>query len=137
MKKTYTNTKKLERKQVFDKFGGKCAYCGRNLDIGKFQVDHVIPKSNFDSCLKNNFDIPEFLKHLCIEDCEHIDNKMPACASCNLYKSSQSLRVFRMSVGDLVKQCRRTTQFRIAERFGLVQENNIDVKFYFENYENN
>lgn len=129
---------KTDRKLIYDKFGGKCAYCGQSIELSKFHVDHIIPKEHYRVYFeieKYKHNIPEFLSHLTINDCEHLDNKFPACSSCNLYKNSNSLIVFRMNISELVRQCRRTTQFRIAERFGLVKEQQKEVVFYFEIYE--
>ncbi|MCI5852291.1 MAG: HNH endonuclease [Clostridiales bacterium] len=31
------------RQQVYEKYGGHCAYCGKALEYKEMQVDHLIP----------------------------------------------------------------------------------------------
>lgn len=57
----------------------------------------------------------------------------PSCASCNINKHSESLESFRAAIKGYMNHLNEiNTQFKIAKRYGLVTENNIDVKFYFE-----
>ena len=32
-----------ERQQIYEKFGGRCAYCGCEITIKDMQADHVVP----------------------------------------------------------------------------------------------
>lgn len=32
----------VERRAVYDKMGGRCAYCGEQLNYEDMQVDHVV-----------------------------------------------------------------------------------------------
>ena len=34
---------KVERQQAYEKYGGHCAYCGKEIEIKDMQVDHMIP----------------------------------------------------------------------------------------------
>lgn len=123
---------KKERQIVFEKYGGKCAYCGCEL-TGKWQADHLIPQSNFKSCILNKIRVPAYLRHLEPHDCDHIDNMMPACCSCNNFKSTFHLELFREEIAAQVGRFRKYhPTFRLAERYGLVQEIPVQVKFYFE-----
>ena len=38
--------KKL-REQVYNKFDGKCGYCGERIKYKEMQVDHIIPQVDF------------------------------------------------------------------------------------------
>lgn len=38
--------KKIDRKKVFDKYNGHCAYCGRQIEYKDMQVDHITSKRN-------------------------------------------------------------------------------------------
>jgi hypothetical protein len=59
----------------------------------------------------------------------------PACASCNIQKNSYSLEQFRTNIKQFVNSLNEySTQYKFAKRYGLVSENNIDVKFYFETF---
>ncbi len=123
---------KIDRKKIHDKFDGKCAYCGHDLK-GKFQVDHIIPQTVFVHRIKNKLWVPDFLSHLGENDVDHPDNLMPSCASCNNYKTWMDLHLFRENISELVARLnKRFNQYKIAKRFGLVEETKISVKFYFE-----
>lgn len=118
------------RQSVYDKYSGCCAYCGCDL-LGKFQVDHFIPKRrykykdwNFNKCLEIGKDI--------------IENYMPCCCSCNSSKSDLSLEQFRDRIYDRVDRLNKySSEYNIAKRFGLVQEIKSEVIFHFEIMENN
>lgn len=106
---------KVNRQEVFDKLGGHCAYCGIEIKINKFQIDHVYPKAGGGS--------------------DEISNLMPACCSCNNYKSTMLLDRFREMLGEQISILRRDRPtFRLAERFGLVSCHYKPVTFYFERF---
>lgn len=114
---------KKERQIVFNKFGGKCAYCGCELTKG-WHVDHLEP-------LYRNLKKPGCMR----PENENKDNLMPSCASCNNYKSTFGLETFRKEIGLLVERLNKTyTQYKIAKRFGLIEETGIGVEFYFETF---
>ena len=117
---------KIDRKLIFDKYNGHCAYCGCELKNG-FQVDHLNSQRNFDYLLRNK-QIPEHIKKLsCIE------NLMPSCGSCNNYKSVHSLEQFRQELTHMKKRLNeRSTHYKISKRFGLIQEVDKPIIFYFE-----
>jgi len=47
-----------------------------------------------------------------------------------------SLEEFRSLIKGFLKHLNEVnTQYKIAKRYGLVQETNIEVKFYFETHE--
>ena len=110
-----------ERRQIiFNKYDGKCAYCGVDLKKG-WHVDELLPiRRNPDgSCL-----LPERI---------HIDNQMPSCPSCNISKHSNTLEEFRSLIIGFMRHLNDVnTQYKIAKRYGLVSEINKPVKFYFE-----
>lgn len=83
--------KKSDRQIIFDKYGGKCAYCGCELQKG-WHVDHIEPVDRHLFTKKPNRPERDVLTNL-----------NPSCASCNNYKHSHSLEQFRSEVGQLVK----------------------------------
>lgn len=107
---------KAERQEVYDKMGGHCAYCGYAITLKTMQADHVIPlrKGGVDE----------------------LSNLLPACKSCNHYKSTLTVEQFRGCIerwtGVLM---RSNTTFRNAARFGQVQPTPHRVAFYFERQE--
>ncbi len=150
--------KKSDREIVFNKYGGRCAYCGCELEKG-WHVDEIEPIQRKYKWVGNNYysketgevateeDVKDF--HF-LENFEwkprrkvtdgfvhperlHIDNQNPACASCNINKHSMSLEQFRKSIQGFMKHLNEvSTQYKIAKRYGLITETNIEVKFYFE-----
>lgn len=121
------------RTQIFNKYNGKCAYCGDPLQKG-WHVDEIEPvrrntrwnseKRRYEICKEKPYSHPE---RMCIE------NQNPSCPSCNINKHSLSLEEFRNLIKGFMKHLNEVnTQYKIAKRYGLIQETNIDVKFYFE-----
>ncbi len=122
---------KKQREIIFNKYDGKCAYCGIKLQKG-WHVDELKPiRRNFrwdenkaryvsdGTCLN-----PENL---------NIDNQMPSCPSCNINKHSMSLEDFRKLIEGFMDHLNNiNTQYKIAKRYGLVKENIKPVIFYFE-----
>ena len=104
---------RLRRLSVHGKFGGRCAYCGQEITLKGMQIDHIQPRFKFGA--------------------DSLDNLNPACASCNNWKHSFTLDEFRAELEAQTERLRRySSQFRIAERFGLVAQAAIKVLFYFE-----
>lgn len=129
---------KINRESIHNKFDGKCAYCGSVITLKQMQIDHVIPRSNFymymtEPRFANTNKIPDFLKHIPPTDCNHYDNLFPSCASCNNYKSTHSLELFRE---EIEAQAERILKYfptaRLAQRFGIIEVKKQPVKFYFE-----
>lgn len=127
--------KKAERQLIFNKYGGKCAYCGCKLEKG-WHVDEIEPVRRNWTYVEDTttgFDIKK--KYI---GCIHperfsIENQNPACASCNINKHSMTLEEFRSSIKGFMKHLNEvSTQYKIAKRYGLVRESGIEVKFYFE-----
>lgn len=112
---------KRERRQVYEKYGGRCAYCGTEISVSQMQVDHLIPMEFYEAYQAEGIDI------------DQMDNYMPACRSCNNYKSTYTLERFRKSIERWPEVLMRdSVTYRNAVRFGLVVPNPHPVKFYFE-----
>jgi len=113
------------RKAVFDKTDGHCAYCGCVLPP-RWHVDHIVPKrrSSTEESLKNNHEE---------RGGDNLENLLPACPSCNIFKDTQSLESFRKSIEHTYDTVLLGTKtISIAERYGIVTRQRIKVKFYFE-----
>lgn len=111
-----------KRKIIYDKFGGKCAYCGVDLQKIVWHIDHIKP---IIRCLKTG-------KATKPEN-DNNDNKFPACASCNINKHGMSIEEFRDAIKKYVASLNNySTQYKIAKRYNLIFENDIPVVFYFE-----
>lgn len=124
---------KSNRQKIFEKYGGHCAYCGEEITIKDMQVDHIIPKNEFWSHIKNDIHIPEFLRHLKLNDLNHIDNLNPACRVCNKWKSAFHLELFRFELSEQLKRLHKNiAPYRMAKKYGLIEEKSKPIVFYFE-----
>lgn len=113
-------TKKV-RLDVFNKYDGCCAYCGKDLEYKDMQVDHLIPYQR------------EKFKKYSEEEIECFENYMPACRRCNHYKRAHSLEVFRNMIEEIPKKLFRDNYiYKIGLDYGLVEVHEHKIKFYFE-----
>lgn len=130
---------KAKREQIKAKSGGVCWYCGNPLPKKGWHVDHVMP------VIRETAEVPrnERKKHEVFEvkktgkvafpDRECMDNMVPACASCNLFKSVLSVEEFRYELEKQIERGRKNSvNFRTAERFGLIKIIHKPVVFWFE-----
>lgn len=105
-----------ERQAVYDKLGGHCAYCGREIAMEEMQVDHIVPLRKGGA--------------------DELQNMLPACRSCNHYKSTLDVEQFRRLVEKMPETLTRdSVTYRNAVRFGLVEPKPHPVVFYFEKLE--
>ena len=112
---------KHERQLIYDKCGGHCAYCGKEITIGQMQVDHIIPMELYHSydCFGIDIDV--------------MDNMLPSCRSCNNYKGTFSLEKFRLQIERWPEVLAHgNTTYRNAVRFNMVIPNPHNIQFYFE-----
>ncbi len=150
-------TKKEIRESIFNKYGGKCAYCGKELQKG-WHIDemepcvrlyewqrshwrHKVTKEKITDIKLIEDEMKEYeyvqarqvFKGFQYPERLNIDNQMPACASCNINKHSGSLEEFRELIQGFMKHLNGVnTQYKIAKRYGLVKEDIKPVVFYFE-----
>ncbi len=107
------------RQQVYEKYNGHCAYCGCELEYKDMQVDHV------DSVYRAEYN------HRDVDDT--VNNYMPACRSCNFYKSVYSIEQFRNNIETmLIGKLHKDFNYKMLVKYGMVREEFKPVKFYFE-----
>jgi 5-methylcytosine-specific restriction endonuclease McrA len=124
---------KINREEVYNKCGGRCAYCGNQIKIKEMQVDHIIPTSFFSQHINNKVRVPKFLNHLTESDVNHMDNLLPTCRVCNKWKSAHDLELFRKEIEEQVRRLNDySSNYRMAKRYGLVEETIKPIIFYFE-----
>ena len=104
---------KSVRIKVYEKYKGHCAYCGCELELKDMQVDHIESLYWYGG----------------VDD---IKNYMPSCRSCNFYKSTLTLEKFREQIQTVTQRLDREFIYRIAKNYGIVNENQKPIKFYFE-----
>ena len=117
-------TKKNQRELIRNKYDNKCAYCGNELQK-LWHIDHIEPivRDWINGSCKN-----PHLKN-------NIENYNPSCPSCNIQKNSYTLEQFRENIKQFVNSLNEySTQYKFAKKYGLIQENSIEVVFFFERF---
>lgn len=130
---------KPQRATLFAMFGGHCAYCGCLLPEKGWQADHIEAIQRESVWVRiqrpNTYATHKMVptgKCLAPEN-DHLGNLFPSCRACNINKGPTPLEVWRKCLEHLVDCCRRDhSQFRHAERFGLVAQVETKIVFYFE-----
>ncbi len=109
---------KFNRELILNKYDGRCAYCGCELNLKTMQVDHI-------SC--------QFESKLTKDELHHIDNLNPACNMCNYYKQDFSIEQFREQFSFLITRLKKVFIFRLCIKYNLIQfKENNEIKFYYE-----
>ena len=122
-----------KRQAIYDKSGGLCWYCGCELVKG-WHADHFKPiRRNNGSWLSDEAKIAMGYSPCANPENETEENKVPACASCNILKSSLSIEHFRQRIEQFVESLNLyTNQYNFAKRYGLVVKTSKPVVFWFE-----
>lgn len=118
---------KATREEVYKKYSGHCAYCGKPIAISEMQVDHVT-------------------SHYRHNGKDEIGNYLPSCRDCNGLKSDYTLDEFRDTLipncarkvtakGGMVNRIRDCRALRIAKAYGLDKDPKKKITFYFEEKE--
>ena len=133
-------SKAKDRKIIFEKYGGHCAYCGDELKKG-WHVDHILPVNRLwrhkqkdgEMVYGKNGYVKEYYYEYPERDV--IENKMPSCPSCNINKHQATIEEFRAWITRYVVSLNKSnTQYQMAKKYGLIQETGKLVTFYFENF---
>jgi predicted RNA-binding Zn-ribbon protein involved in translation (DUF1610 family) len=120
---------KETRQKVWEKYQGRCAYCGKEIKYEEMQVDHAIPFAG-EWYGRNTEKVRQMIDDNSIND---FSNLMPACRACNFYKGGGDIESLRYSVlNQLSVSCRSTFQTRLAIQYGMIEYHPWDGKFYFE-----
>ena len=110
---------KSTRKIVYQKYNGRCAYCGCELEYKDMQVDHIVPVYHITPLNWSELG-------------NEIYNLMPACRMCNFYKSTYSIDEFRERLQTLTDRLEKIFIYRLAKKYGIVEERKKPIQFYFE-----
>lgn len=62
----------IKRQKILNKSNGVCAFCGKELDLRTFTVDHYIPRSKGGA--------------------DSMNNLIPLCKECNIAKGDKILK---------------------------------------------
>ena len=113
-------SKKL-RQKLWERYGGRCAYCGRSIAYKDMQVDHYYPQC------KEKFYLRRFKIDVHAEA-----NLMPTCRRCNHYKRARTPKQFKELMHTLHERIEAIYILKVAVDFGMVTVKPFDGKFYFE-----
>ena len=107
---------KINRQQVYNKYDGKCAYCGTELSKG-WNVDHIKPQI--------------------FGGTNEYDNLNPSCPDCNLYKCHADLDGYRKQLAKMLNEkleylFKSKTKMRVAMNMGSIKHCSWNGQFYFE-----
>lgn len=112
---------KKTRLEVYNKYGGHCAYCGKMIEYKDMQLDHFIPKQR------------ERFKKYAEEDIECFENYMPSCRRCNHYKRAHTIEYFRQMIEEIPKKLFRDSYiYKVGLDYGLIEPRQHKIKFYYE-----
>ncbi len=155
--------KKKDRELIFNKYNGRCAYCSDPLQKG-WHVDEIEPCIRLYEWTKAHWrhkitkqpkpkdGSARLMDEEAMKDYEwvdgknvfkgyqyperlHVDNQNPSCASCNINKHGGSIEEFRQLIQGFMKHLNElNTQYKIAKRYGLIEEKIKPVVFYFETF---
>ena len=100
------------RQQVYYKYGGRCAYCGREIIFKDMQVDHIFPQR--------------------MGGTSDIKNLNPSCRRCNHYKRAYRLERYRELILKLHTKVQDIYLCKTAEDYGIITVKEWDGVFYFE-----
>ncbi|TDX83962.1 HNH endonuclease signature motif containing protein [Epilithonimonas xixisoli] len=121
---------KSQREILSQKYDGKCAYCGCELQKG-WHADHI------EACVRNRsyVDGKGWIFDGTFEKPEnnHIGNFNPSCPKCNINKHQMTIEQFRDSIKQYVQSLNKySVQYQMAKKYNLINETEIEVVFYFE-----
>jgi len=104
----------MNRRDIYNKYNGHCAYCGKKIEFDDMTIDHIIPSSKGGA--------------------NTLENTIPSCQLCNNQKADKSIEEFRMFVENITESLDEDKQYRLALRYKKVTPVNrkCGVKFYFE-----
>jgi uncharacterized protein (TIGR02646 family) len=109
---------KIDRRTIWSKYNGHCAYCGCEIDLKKFQIDHFVPKSNaykYEGNINGE------------------SNLMPSCAKCNNHKIGMAIELWRHEIARQADiALRSSTAMQRALKWGLIKITPQAIVFYFE-----
>ena len=100
---------KSQKREVYNKTEGHCAYCGVGLRFEEMKLDHVVSLHNHGA--------------------DDISNLMPACQQCNYYKKGCNPDGFRKK---LKKAFRKEKKSEYVQCLQAKYGDDWDGVFYFE-----
>jgi hypothetical protein len=76
---------------------------------------------------------PAYVCELHKQDVDNsFENLMPACRSCNFYKSTFSVEGFRQRIAGIPERLKKEFIYNVATRYGIIDMKDEPIVFYFE-----
>lgn len=107
---------KKTRELIYNKYNGKCAYCGVDL-VNGWNVDHINP--------------------VVFGGTNDLENLNPSCRHCNNYKCHCDLEAYRKQLHKMLNQkveylFKSKTKMQVSINMGCIKQTQWDGLFYFE-----
>lgn len=103
----------MNRRDIYNKYNGHCAYCGKMIEYDDMTIDHINPLSK-----GGNNDLA---------------NTIPSCQLCNNQKADRSIEEFQAFLEDITETLDENKQYRIALRYKKIAiVKRQSVVFFFE-----
>ena len=103
----------MNRRDIYNKYDGHCAYCGKKIEYDDMTIDHIIPQSKGGK--------------------DNLENTIPSCQLCNNQKGNRSVEEFREFVANIVDVLDENKQYRLALRYKKIAVvKRSPIIFYFE-----
>jgi len=121
---------KSQREALRQKFGGRCGYCGEQMDT--MHADHMEPviRITTDPWGKP---LPKEDRRLINPERNVVGNMMPACPACNISKGGYKIEEWRQLIARSAEiVAREKSIFRAGVRMGVIRIMDCPVVFYFE-----
>ena len=113
---------KKQRLEVYNKFNGHCAYCGKEIEYKDMQVDHQIPQRR----------AKRGRNKVSLEVVEDPNNLFCSCRRCNHYKRAHDIETFRRYIEEIPQKLANEYIYKVGADYKLVQYYPRKIKFYFE-----
>ena len=123
MSKGYSKNQRIE---IFNKYNGRCAYCGCILKNNHCTIDHIKPR--------HRGYLDDELSRMNIVRGDHkIENLNPCCSSCNSSKSTLTIEKWRIEIEKKHDRLLKyESSYNLLTRFKMVKRVKSKCIFYFE-----
>lgn len=125
---------KQQRQQLYDKYNGKCAYCGCELP-SRWHADHIEPIQRTWEFTGKPWN--SAIKYTGMEN-QHLDcieNMNPSCPECNMSKGCFTVEQFREELSLQTKRAlRESKNMRFALKYNQIKLTPHPIIFYFERF---
>ena len=103
----------MNRRDIYNKYNGHCAYCGKKIEYDDMTIDHLTAQSKGGT--------------------NELDNTIPSCQLCNNQKADRTVEEFRSFLENIVDVLDENKQYRLALRYKKIAVvRRSPIIFYFE-----